>query len=286
VTSVGRTGERTGAVALAFALGCVPIRSESVVEVHEKRDARPVVLGAPAGHVSARGLAAKWTQRGTVLEVELRELRRCSALEHVPVVRVERITRTAGAAPWVELGAGAAMLALGIVGFARPELFGQRAINSAGEVVEDRASGYRVGGIFTGIGSLLVIGGIVDAVRARDEVRYAEAYRTRLGPEVECPHPEIPLAGRDVELVAGDVREPGQTNASGHVRFELPPELDRPPDPSGMVEIRRAALRLGVDRAVVIDYVVPLSSEAAREFAGESQRRPRDGRRTVEVPTR
>lgn len=221
------------ATGLVLGAGCAQIRSTSKVEIITRAKAEPIVLGPPYGQVTAQGVDTRWQQDGDRLEIHLAETRRCSAVRHEPVVRIERITRTAGGALYWEYGLAAVTLGLGLTGLIRPELFSQRSVNADGESVEDLRAGYRVGGIFTGISAVALGAGIYDTVRARDEVRYSDAYRVHVGGATECGEPSVPLGEHSVELIIGKWRSEEPTDADGRVRFLLPPadELQLPPLP-------------------------------------------------------
>lgn len=215
--------------ALALGCGCAQIESSSVVEIMPRPDARPLVLGPPGGEITARGVAVQWVQDGDRLALHLDESRACASVRHVPVVRVERIHRkTAGGAMWWEYGLGAAALAGGLVGLIRPEAFSQATIQSDGVTVQDTATGYRIGGIFTGIGTLLLTAAVVDTVRTRDEVLYTDAYRRERGGAVECREPSVALRDTEVELLVGEWSSAEPTDGEGKVRFLLP-EVDALP---------------------------------------------------------
>jgi hypothetical protein len=232
-----RRGTRAAAIGLATSIalgGCAQIKTSSKIEIVPKPGAKAIVIGPPHGQVSARGIDTQWTQDGDSLEIELVQTRRCSAVRHEPVVRIERITRKAGGALYWEYGIAGAALALGLTALIRPDLFSQGSVSSDGETIEDLRAGYRVGGILTGIGAIALGAGIYDTVRARDEVRYAEAYRVRAGEDTACARPSVPLGEQSVELIIGEWRSEEPTDRDGKVRFVLPPveELGLPPAPA------------------------------------------------------
>ncbi len=229
---------RTVAPAAAVALvGCAQLESNSVVEIMPRPDAAPLVLGPPGGAVTARGLAAEWTQDGDRLELRLSETRTCASVRHVPVVRVERIDRkVAGGAMWWEYGLGTGTLAVGLAGLIRPEAFSQASINTNGEVIRDTGTGYRIGGIFTGIGVVLLTAAVIDTVRSRDEVLYTDAYRYEQGGTIECRDPRVPLTGQTVELLVDQWSTVEPTDAAGNVRFLLPGVDDLPESARAVIE--------------------------------------------------
>ena len=272
-------------VALA---GCAQIKTSRQIEIVPKPGAKAIVIGPPQGEITARGIDTSWRQDGDRLELELVQTRRCTGVRHEPVVRIERITRKAGGALYWEYGIAAASIALGLTGLIRPDLFSQASVTADGEMVEDLRAGYRVGGIFTGIGAIALGAGIYDTVRARDEVRYADAYRVKLGEDTACAHPSVPLGEHSVELIIGEWRSEEPTDPSGKVRFLLPPVEDLPaqdapeapegapageaaPEPTPApipVRIAKGVLRIDASHALTIDFVVPYDAPEAREHAG------------------
>jgi hypothetical protein len=218
--------------------GCAQVVTRSSVEVLPRPDAAALVLGPAGGEITARGVKAGWTQDGDRLTVRLEESRTCNSVRHVPVVRVERVERrTAGGARWFEYGFGATALAGGLVGLIRPEWFSQATVtNAEGEVLRDTRTGYRIGGIFTGIGVLLLTAAVIDTVRTRDEVRYADAYRREVGGSVECMDPLAPMQGQTVELLVGTWSTVEPTDEQGGARFLLPAVEELPEDARKVVE--------------------------------------------------
>src|SRR5690606_32151754 len=67
--------------------------------------------------------------------------------------------------------------------------------------------------------------GIVDALRSRDTVRYAEAWQVELGPAHACAGAEsggAPVGERALRLiVAGELELEGRTDEQNRARFEL-----------------------------------------------------------------
>lgn len=262
---------------LALACACAQIESSSVVEIMPRPDARPLVLGPPGGEITARGLAVTWAQDTDRLALHIDESRACASVRHVPVVRVERIHRkTAGGAMWWEYGLGAAALAGGLVGLIRPEAFSQATIEDDGVVVKDTATGYRIGGIFTGLGALLLTAAVVDTVRTRDEVLYTDAYRRERGGAVACREPVVPLAAHTVELLVGEWTSAEDTADDGRVRFLLP-EVDQLP-----AEAREAIAAYEAWEAAKAeaDAIVEAAEEARAEAeaAEASSKKRRRGR--------
>ncbi|MCH9687276.1 MAG: hypothetical protein K0V04_37930, partial [Deltaproteobacteria bacterium] len=213
-----------------MASGCAQIESRSSVEIMPRTESPALTLGPPGGLVTARGLDAQWTQDGDRLGLRLLESRTCASVRHVPVVRIERVDRkTAGGAMWFEYGLGAGSLGLGLAGLIRPEAFSQAAIDANGEIVRDKGTGYRIGGIFTGIGVLLLTAAVIDTVRTRDQVIYTDAYRREQGGTVTCQDPKVPLIGQTVELLVDEWSTVEPTDDDGEVRFLLPAVEDLPP---------------------------------------------------------
>lgn len=204
--------------------GCAQIITRSSVEVLPRPDTAALVVGPPGGEITARGVRAGWSQDGDRLTVHLEESRTCNSVRHVPVIRVERVDRrTAGGAMWLEYGLGGAAFAGGLVGLIRPEWFSQATvIDAQGNVLRDTRTGYRIGGILTGIGALLLTAAVVDTVRTRDEVRYADAYRREEGGVVQCMDPLAPIEGKTVELLVGKWSTVEPTDDAGGARFLLP----------------------------------------------------------------
>lgn len=212
--------------------GCAQVISRSSVEVIPRTDAATLVVGPPGGEITAREVGAGWSQDGDRLTVRLEESRTCNSARHVPVVRIERVDkRTARGAMWFEYGFGAAAFAGGLTGLIRPEWFSQaKVVNAEGQQLEDKRTGYRIGGILTGIGSLLLVAAVIDTVRTRDEVRYADAYRREEGSVVKCMDPLAPMSGQTVELLVGQWSSVEGTDDGGGARFLLPGVEDLPED--------------------------------------------------------
>ncbi len=221
------------AAAIALTGGCAQIITRSTVEVVPRTDATALGLGPAGTEVSSRGLAAAWKQSGDRLELRLEESRTCDAVRYIPVTRIERVhRRTAGGAMWLEYGLGAGALAGGLVGLIRPELFSQAStVTAEGQVLRDTGTGYRIGGVLTGIGVALLTAAVVDTVRTRDEVRYTDAYRRDRGGVIECRDPLVPMQGQTVELLIGPWSSIEPTNHDGGARFLLP-AVEELPEPA------------------------------------------------------
>ena len=209
--------------ALLGATGCAQIETRSSVEIMPRSDAKVLHLGGPGGEIAERGVSVQWSQDGDRLAFGLTEDRACVSITHVPVVRVQKTTRrTTGGAMWWEYGLGVAAMGVGLAGLISPESFSQAAIDSNGNRVEETGTGYRIGGIFTAIGTVLLTAAVVDTVRTRDDVTYTDAYRRETGGAVACREPQVPLKGQTVELLVGEWSTTEPTGDDGAVRFLLP----------------------------------------------------------------
>lgn len=217
-------------------LGCAQIKSVTEFEVVEKKDSPARLIGPPTGTIVRRGLQARWTQRLDGLELHLVETRECQAMLHQPVVRIDRIRRIPDGALYWEYGLGAAILGVGIMSFACPQCIAGTVQTTEGDRIPNKQAGYRLGGLFTAIGSILLIAGVYDTIRSRDEVQYTDAFRVVPGEGIRCDEPRIDYSGRAVELLIGDWKREGVTDRAGRVRLLLPPEaqveaLYAPEDP-------------------------------------------------------
>jgi len=212
------------ALALAASSGCAQIRSSSEVEIVPRANASARTFGPARGQIVGRALHVAWEQQLDDLTITVTERRSCRAIRHEPVVRIERETRRADGGLYWEFGLGAVLLAVGITGVARPETFASTGRDADGEVVVDEASGLRIAGFFLAAGGILAIAGIVDVIRARDRVTYAEAYAVTLGEPIECAVPQAPVPDRDIELVLGEWTLAARTDREGRARFLLPAE--------------------------------------------------------------
>ncbi|MCX4248077.1 hypothetical protein [Paraliomyxa miuraensis] len=266
MTRLRAWARRSVALAASVALcGCAQVISRSTVEVVERSEASVLVLGGDGSEITGRGLEAEWTQDGDRLALRLAESRTCTAVRHLPVTRIERVDkRTARGAMWFEYGFGAAATAGGLVGLIRPEAYSQaQTVTPEGEVLEDKGSGYRIGGIFTAIGVVLLTAAVVDTVRTRDEVRYTDAYRRDDGGAAPCKEPRAPLRGRTVELLVGKWSTTEPTADDGAVRFLLPAVEDLPQEARDVIEATAAWDQAKADA----DAARVAAEEAAREAA-------------------
>jgi len=255
----------------AAALSCAEIRSNTTVSLVPKKDSPSRVIGPSTGEVVRRGMHASWHQELDVLSVELVELRECEQLLHEPVVRVERTVRRAGMGLYWEYGLGAALTSLGIAGLVRPEALSNSHVNEEGDIVKDRSSGYRLAGIALGIGVIALTAGLIDTVRARDEVQYADAYRLHRGAPVACAEERAALGGHDVALIVGDYRDEQTTDSEGHVRFMLPPE---PEGTTTTPKIHRGVMAFEHGRALSVDFVAPYASTLKTPHEGQMMLAP------------
>lgn len=267
-----------GALVLGLSPGCAQIVTRSSVEVVPRHDAAALVLGPGGGEITSRGVKAGWTQDGDRLAVRIEESRTCNAVRHVPVTRIERVDRrTAGGAMWIEYGIGGAALATGLVGLIRPEWFSQATvITEDGRTLEDKRSGYRIGGILTGIGALLLTAAVIDTVRTRDEVRSVDAYRREEGGVVECLDPLAPMQGQTVELLVGKWSSVEPTGDEGDARFLLPPVEDLPEDARTVIE---ATARWDAAKAEADAAAAKAAEEEAARRAAEEAAAAKKGRR-------
>lgn len=264
--------------------GCAQIITRSTVEVMERPEASVLVLGGDGAEVTARGVEAEWTQDGDRLELHMAESRTCTAVRHVPVLRVERVDkRTARGAMWFEYGLGGAALAGGLTGLIKPEAFSQAQTTTPdGQVLQDTGSGYRIGGILTGIGVLLLTAAVVDTVRTRDEVRYTDAYRREEDGTVECREPRAPLQGRTVELLVGEWSTVEPTGDDGGVRFLLPAVEELPDGAKKAIEATaawdRAKAEADATAKAAAEEAVRRAAEEAEAAAKKKGKRRGKGR--------
>jgi hypothetical protein len=290
---------RVLALCLALVGGCAQIESHSTIDVVPRPELEPRWLGE-ARTIVGRDLSAQWSQSLSTVELQLQEQRRCRAVLHEPVDRVESVDRTVkhGALYW-EYGAGAALLAVGLAALIKPEAFSPQAVSSDGNQQRDTATGYRIGGIFTGLGAALVGVGAYDTVRSRDTVTTTRAYRLTTGDTTPCIDPQGPRSGVEVTLEVGTWTSTVETDAQGRVRFGLPTEaemgitLPEPPPPPAPAEASEqptegeetvapqpvapppppaeveATATVRVDgRTASFTILAPLSSDAARQREG------------------
>lgn len=239
--------------------------------------------------VIERQLEVRWVQRGDSLSVELLEHRRCRVVERVMVAREEHRTRRADAAVYWEYGLATVLLGLAAFSFARPDLFAVPAPVPGGEL-RDPKTGYKLGGVLMGLGTVALGAGIYDTIRARDHRRRSDVVELRPGPTVECAEPSLPATVRKLELQLGDYRSHATTDLEGRAHFALPgPELwppvapaDEPVDePAGMdsagddsdaVTPRRrrwaGVLDVGLGRSVAFEVVLPYEQTALAPSSG------------------
>lgn len=190
-------------------------------------------------------LEARYTQVGNNLDVELVEHRACRTFETFAARRVERTVRRPDAMIYWEYGLAALALGLATLAFVRPEGFAAITYNdSTGAYERDPKTGYRVGGVFTAVGTGFLIGGIVDSVRARDSVRTLDSTVRREGPVAPCEAPSVPASQRRLELIVGDARQSAVTDLDGRAHFTLPditPPLTAPQSIPAVLKVAIAA---------------------------------------------
>jgi hypothetical protein len=261
----------------AFAAACSQITSETELRTIVRPDAQPLLSEE---RVVAVAVEARWSQRGSTLEVELRELRSCRTVAHLAARQEERIVRKPDAMIYFEYGLAALALGAAALAFARPELFAAEPSYDAERMqyVRDPKTGLRIGGVFTGVGVGLLTAGIVDSVRARDRVRVSDAVALREGPVKPCDPPSGPASGRAVELVLGERVLASNADAEGRVRFSLPAEeaaseLSPETDPSPRA--LAATLRVGFAGALPITLVAPYAHTTDAPHTGTAQSEPR-----------
>jgi hypothetical protein len=235
--------------------------------------------------VIERQLEVRWVQRGDSLSVEVLEHRRCQTVERVMVAREEHRTRRADAAIYWEYGLATALLGLAAFSFARPELFAVPAPVPGGGELRDPKTGYKLGGVFMGLGTVALGVGVYDSVRARDHRRRSDVVELRPGAVVECDEPTTPASVRKLELRLGEHRSHATTDLEGRARFVLPGPERWPPvppapadEPSGMdagdgpvaTQRRRWAgvLDLGLGRSVAFEVVLPYDQTALAPSSG------------------
>lgn len=256
--------------------GCAQIVSRSTVEVIPRTDAKALVVGPPGGEITGREAKATWTQDGDRLTVRLEESRTCNSVRHEPVVRIERVERkTARGAMWFEYGLGGGAMVGGLIGLIRPEWYSQaRVTTEDGRVLEDKRTGYRIGGILTGIGTLLLTAAVIDTVRTRDEVRYADAYRREEGAVVQCMDPLAPMDGQTVELLVGEWSSVEGTDDGGGARFLLPRVEDLPEDARTVIEATAAwdAAKAEMDAAARAAEEAAAREKAEAEAAAKKRK--------------
>lgn len=236
------------AALLVASSGCAQIETRSTVAVEPVPNAQPLRIGEGRKQVG-QSVAATWSQASSTIEIGLTEHRRCRAVEHRPVERVETLDHTVknGGLYW-EYGTGAAILALGIAALAKPEAFSPSAIDTDGNTVRDTSTGVRIGAVFTALGAAIVGVAVYDTVRSRDEVIRTPAYQVALADEVPCLAPKVPGTAQEITLAIGPWTAKSTTDGNGVARFELPKEaalgVEFPPPPVS-AEQSRVKSRLG-----------------------------------------
>jgi hypothetical protein len=275
-----------GIALLGLVPGCAQVISRSSVEVMPRTDAKALVIGPTGGEITGRDVKAAWTQDADRLTVRFEESRTCNSVRHVPVVRIERVERrTARGAMWFEYGLGGGAMVGGLIGLIRPEWYSQaRVTTEDGRMLEDKRTGYRIGGILTGIGTLLLTAAVIDTVRTRDEVRYADAYRREEGGVVQCMDPLAPMEGQSVELLVGKWSSVEGTDDGGGARFLLPGVEDLPEEARKVIE---ATAAWDVAKAEADAAAVRAEEEeaAAREKAeAEAAKKGRRGKGKAKKP--
>lgn len=267
-------------VALGFggALACACAQISAVTEIHTvvRPDARPILSET---RVVERALEVRWSQRGRDLELELRELRQCQSVAHLPARQEERIVRKPDGMIYWEYGLAAVALGVSALAFARPELFAAEPAYDPdrGHFRRDPKTGYRLGGLLGAIGSGFLTAAVVDTVRARDQVRRSDAVALREGPVQPCDPPASPAGARAVELVVGDRTLTGTSDLDGRVRFELPaeaPENDMSEQPDDSLRPIAASLRVGFVGTLPLALIAPYAQTLAAPHTGTVQSGP------------
>lgn len=258
MTAKGRSASISACILAASSGGCAQISAETRSTVVVAPDARP-------SHTSTSPvqsqLEVRWSQRGATLELELLEHRSCRTTSLVPGRREDRVIRRPDALIYWEYGAAALALGLAAAAFARPEAFSTQRYDSELNVyVRDAKTGYRLGGVFTAIGTGFLIAGVVDTLRARDQVRSHATTVSREGPLQPCPSPTLAAGRRAVELSAGSALLRGVTDLEGRVSLTLPADLAAP-EPAGALT---AALHVGPD-VLALPLLAPASASSPRE---------------------
>lgn len=256
------------ALAVLLAGGCAQISATTQLRVVPVAGVAPLSVER---RVIERQLEARWLQRGDTLAIELIEHRRCQVVEHVAAVREEHSVRRADSAIYWEYGIAALLLGVAAFSFARPDLFAVPEPDPAGEK-RDPKTGYRLGGVFTGLGAAALGAGIYDTVRARDRVHRSSTVMLRNGPAADCEQPSLPASQRRLELQLGEFRSHTATDLQGRARFMLPgpeswPAAPADPQMDGMdgmdapvrPQSRRwsGTLKIGAERSVVVEVVLP-----------------------------
>lgn len=260
-------------LAASLTIACAPI---DITTTHSL-DPRP----GPTLHLGEqridRHFAVDWVQMGPRVLVELREQPVCATVSHVPVMRVESTERKArGFIAW-DFALFGLTGGLAAVAFARPQSFSPRLVNSAGNYVVEPTVAYVTGGIFAGIATILLAAGIVNSIKARDEIQYAEAYEVEYGPEEACAGmEELALGERELELAIadGEIVITGRSDEQGRARFELPAW----PEDIGLPEGPKVPATIAIDgeiRTLAIDLRVPWWIEMIDAHTGHADTRER-----------
>jgi hypothetical protein len=240
------------------ALGCAPIETQ-VTHSEHPRSGPILQLGE---QLVEREYVADYVQLGPRVLVELHELRMCSDTRHIPVLRMEKVERTANNFIVWDFVLGGLAGGFAALAFAYPKPFSRRLYGSEGQLVYDQSPAWLVGGVFAGISAILLTAGIVNSIKARDEVRFAEAYRVDLAEQAPCSEGgERPAATTTVTLVLGEANTEaltiaGTTDDAGRVRFMLPPVWPaEQPEPAG--PFVPAQLRLADEQVLTFELRVP-----------------------------
>jgi hypothetical protein len=235
-----------------------------------------------------RHFTIDWVQMGPRVLVELREQPVCATVSHVPVMRIENIERKArGFIAW-DFALFGLTGGLAAVAFARPQSFSPRLVDSEGNYVVEPTVAYVTGGVFAGIATILLAAGIVNSIKARDEIRYAEAYEVEYGAEEPCAGMEEQLALRERELelaiAEGEIVITGRSDEQGRARFELPVAW---PEDIGLPEgpkVPATIAIVGEIRTLAIDLRVPWWNEMIDAHTGHADTRERPAEGPVEPP--
>lgn len=235
----------------ALPVGCAQFSAETQVRTIELPGAAPILRET---RVIEAELEARWSQRGSELDVELLEHRRCQDVARVPARREEKTIRKPDAMIYWEYGLAAVALGVSALAFARPEAFAAVSYDKdTGVYSRDPKTGYSLGGVFAAAGTGFLIGGIVDSVRARDRLRVIETTVLKTDPPRPCDPPLAPANGRPIALHVAGRQIPGVTDDEGRVRFVVPAELVAPPE----VQLLPASLQVPLAPELPISLVPP-----------------------------
>lgn len=264
---------------LLLLLGCAPIDTQTKVSIRP-REAPIQQFGAE--QLARRDYVAKYVQLGPRLLIALREHDSCVDVRHVPVMRVEEIRRSNRNFVIWDFTLGVVTGGFSALAFARPQLFSDRLIDGQGRVVTDSVSGYIVGSVFAVVSAGLFAAGIVDALRSRDETRYAEGFEVELGPAHACASSQdagAPVRERGLRLIVdGELEMEAQTDHEGRARFELA-SWERPIPESGVVSAVLEILRRDGDdveaRTLALSLRVPFDGMIeAHTGIADTRRKP------------